>query len=41
MVTRILQWVGAVDWSDVESARRGLETVSAFDDAADARLRIP
>ncbi|MGK2877663.1 MAG: Fic family protein [Solirubrobacterales bacterium] len=41
MVTRILQWVGQVDWSGMPSAKNDLEAVAAFDDAADARLRIP
>lgn len=41
MAARILQWVGAVDWSAVEPARKDLEEVAAFDDGSDARLRIP
>lgn len=40
-VSRILRWVGSVDWSTTESAQSDLEAVHAFDDGADARLRIP
>lgn len=39
-VTRILRWVGTVDWSTVDSAQRDLQAVRAFDDGAEARLRI-
>jgi hypothetical protein len=41
VVSRILRWVGGVDWSTTESAQADLEVVRAFDDGADARLRIP
>ncbi len=40
-VARVLRWVGGVDWSSTEAAQRDLETVRAFDDGPDARLRIP
>ncbi|MFY9488113.1 MAG: Fic family protein [Solirubrobacterales bacterium] len=41
VVARILRWVGGVDWSTTESAQSDLTVVHAFDDGADARLRIP
>lgn len=41
MVTRVLQWIGGVDWSTLDSARADLEAVRAFEDGPDARLRIP
>ncbi len=40
-VSRILRWVGGVDWSSTGSAQSDLEAARAFDDGVDARLRIP
>jgi hypothetical protein len=40
-VSRILRWVGGVDWSSIDAAQHDLEAVRAFDIGGEARLRIP
>jgi len=35
------QYIDAIDWSDIDGARRMRERTGAFADSEDAKLRLP